>query len=73
MKLIAVNGQEYSSEALRDAISAAKGGSAPIELLVKSFNEYRTLPVAYHDGPLYPHLVRGTGADTLSELLAPRK
>jgi predicted metalloprotease with PDZ domain len=73
MKLLAVNGQEYSGESLKDAISAAKGGSAPIELLVKSFNEYRTLPVAYHDGPLYPHLVRGSGADSLSELLAPRK
>ena len=73
MKLIAVNGQEYSGEGLRDAIVAAKGAGTPIELLVKSFSEYRTLSVPYHDGAQYPHLVRGHGKDWLSELLAPRK
>jgi predicted metalloprotease with PDZ domain len=71
MKLIAVNGEEYSAEGLRDAIGAAKGGSTPIELLVKTFNEYRTLAVPYYGGLLYPHLVRTGAADTLSELLAP--
>ena len=73
MKLIAVNSQEYSGEGLKDAIVAAKGSGSPVELLVKSFNEYRTLSVPYHDGPQYPHLVRGSGTDSLSKLLAPKK
>jgi predicted metalloprotease with PDZ domain len=72
MKLIAVNGREYSGDVLRDAIAAAKDASAPLELLVKSFDEYRTLAVAYHDGLQYPHLVRAGGPDTLSQLLAAR-
>jgi predicted metalloprotease with PDZ domain len=59
--LIAVNGHAYKPDVLKDAIAAAKGGSAPIELLLKFQDEYRTIPVAYHDGPQYPHLVRIDG------------
>lgn len=73
MRIIAVNGQEFSGEALKDAVTAAKGASTPVELLVKNFNEYRTLSVAWHEGLRYPHLVRTSAADSLSQLLAPRK
>ena len=73
MKVIAVNGQEFSGDAIKDAVIASRSASAPVELLVKNFDEYRTLAVAWHDGLRYPHLVRSSAADSLSQLLAPRK
>lgn len=72
--LTAVNGQTYSRTVLRDAIAAAKGSKAPIELLLKYQGGYRTVPVDYHDGLQYPHLVRVAGTpDYLSEIIAARK
>jgi predicted metalloprotease with PDZ domain len=73
MELIAVNGRQYTPEALDAAIVAAHGTHAPIELLVKSADYYRTLSVAYFDGPRFPHLVRTPARpDTLSAVLQPR-
>ena len=72
--LVAVNGQAYSKDVLRDAIAAAKDGKAPIQLLLKYQGGYRTVPVDYHGGLQYPHLVRIDGRpDYLSEIIAPRK
>ncbi len=67
--LIAVNGHAYKSELLKDAITAAKSDNKPIELLIKHDDEYKTVPVDYHDGLQYPHLVRGSGADYLSGII----
>jgi len=74
MKVIAVNGKEYSSDAIKDAVAAAaKDKNQPVELLVKNFDEYKTLRIDYHDGLKYPHLERIEGkADRLSELLKAR-
>ena len=74
MKLVAVNGKEYSSDAIKDAVTAAaKDKNQPVELLVKNFDEYKTIRIDYHDGLKYPHLERITGkADRLSELLKAR-
>ena len=74
MKLVAVNGKEYSSDAIKDAVTAAsKDKSQPVELLVKNFDEYKTIRIDYHDGLKYPHLERINGkADRLSELLKAR-
>ncbi|MET3653243.1 M61 family metallopeptidase [Dyella japonica] len=74
MKVIAVNGKEYSSDAIKDAVTAAaKDKNQPVELLVKNFDEYKTLRIDYHDGLKYPHLERIEGkADRLSELLKAR-
>ncbi|GAP65208.1 glycyl aminopeptidase [Mizugakiibacter sediminis] len=72
--LVAVDGREYKAERLKDAITAAKTGQAPIELLIKSADSYRTVRVDYHDGLKYPHLERIPGApDRLSAILAPRR
>ena len=72
--LVAVNGQDYSSDALKGAIAAAKNSTAPIQLLLKYQGGYRTVSVDYHDGLQYPHLVRIDGTpDYLSEIMAPRK
>jgi predicted metalloprotease with PDZ domain len=74
MKLVAVNGKEYSSDAIKDAVTAAaKDKNQPVELLVKNFDEYKTLRIDYHDGLKYPHLERIQGKpDRLSELLKAR-
>ena len=73
MSVIAVNGHDYDADDLKDAITAAaKDNNATIELLVKNFDEYQTVRIAYHDGLKYPHLVRDTSKpDTLAELLKP--
>ena len=72
--LVAVNGQTYSNEVLKSAITAAKDNKAPIQLLLKYQGGYRTVMVDYHGGLQYPHLVRVEGTpDYLSEIIAPRK
>ncbi|MDE2140425.1 MAG: M61 family metallopeptidase, partial [Gammaproteobacteria bacterium] len=71
--LVAVNGHAYKPEILKDAIMAAKGGAAPIELLLKNQDEYRTLAVDYHDGLQHPHLERiADTPDYLSQIIAAR-
>ncbi|HWU78319.1 MAG TPA: peptidase M61 [Rhodanobacter sp.] len=72
--VVAVNGQTYSGEVLKDAIAAARDSKAPIRLLLKYQGELKTVPVAYHDGLQYPHLVRVPGTpDYLSRIIAARK
>jgi predicted metalloprotease with PDZ domain len=72
--LVAVNGEAYTRDVLKDAIAAAKGSKAPIQLLLKYQGTYRTVPVDYHDGLQYPHLVRVAGTpDYLGEIIAARK
>jgi len=69
MKLIAVNGRQYSAEILRDALKAGKSGTAPLELLVENTDYYKTYKLDYHGGERYPHLVRDDSKpDLLSEI-----
>ncbi|HET7655860.1 MAG TPA: peptidase M61, partial [Luteimonas sp.] len=71
--IVAVTGQAYDKDVLEDAVKAAKGGSAPIELLVRDFDRYRTVAVSYHDGLRYPHLERIEGTpDRLTAIFKPR-
>jgi predicted metalloprotease with PDZ domain len=74
MTVVAVNGHDYDPDALKEAVTAAaKDKSQPIELLVKDFDEYKTIRIDYHDGLKYPHLVRDTSKpDTLSTLFKAR-
>lgn len=72
--LIAVNSHTFTPERLQEAIVAAKGGSEPIELLVKDGDLYRNVRVDYREGLKYPHLERIAGAaDRLSAILEPRR
>ncbi|MGB8760886.1 MAG: M61 family peptidase [Candidatus Sulfotelmatobacter sp.] len=69
MKLIAVNGHQYSPEVLRDALRAGKSSTAPLELLVENTDYYKTYALDYHGGERYPHLVRDESKpDLLSEI-----
>jgi predicted metalloprotease with PDZ domain len=73
-QLLAVNGAAYSAEILKDAIRAAKGNSAPIELIVKNSERYRVINLNYHDGLRYPRLERDSATPArLDEIFAPRK
>lgn len=56
--LIAVNGRAYKSDLIKSAITAAKEAKRPIELLIKSDDQYRTASIAYDQGLRYPHLER---------------
>ncbi|WP_312598386.1 peptidase M61 [Brevundimonas sp.] len=72
--LVAVNGKAGSAEVLREAVTAAKGTEAPLDLLLKSGDRFRTVAFAYHDGLRYPRLERIEGTpDRLSDILAPRR
>jgi|UniRef100_UPI0035CAD119 predicted metalloprotease with PDZ domain len=71
--IVAVNGTAYSDTALKDAVTAAKGGKTPLELLVKSNDTIRPVSIDYHGGLRYPHLQKiGTGEAGLDRLLTPR-
>jgi predicted metalloprotease with PDZ domain len=72
--LVAVNGDAYSTDILKSAIAAAKDSKAPIQLLLKYQGRFRTVPVDFHGGLQYPHLVRVDGTpDYLSQIIAARK
>jgi predicted metalloprotease with PDZ domain len=58
LKIIAVNGDKYTAEILKDAITAAKSTTAPIELLVQNGGTFSTVKVNYHGGLRYPRLQR---------------
>lgn len=75
-RIVAVNGVAYDPETLRGAIAQAKGGSRPIELLVRRGDRFLTVPLAYAGGLRWPWLERapgGKGIAPLDQLLAPRR
>ena len=72
MKLVAVGDRAYSNDALREAITAAKGDAAPIRLTVENQGHVCTVEVNYHGGLRYPHLARIPGTpDYLDQVLSP--
>ena len=72
--LLAVNGRTFDGDGLKAAIKAAKSTNAPVKLLVKSGEVYRTLDLDWHGGLRYPRLEKvAKGQGTLDALLAPRK
>ncbi|MBU1385888.1 MAG: peptidase M61 [Alphaproteobacteria bacterium] len=73
-ELVAVGDRTASAEALRNAVTAAKGGSEPISLILKRGDAFRTVNIAWHDGLRYPRLVRIEGTrDRLADIFAPRR
>ena len=72
MQIVAVNNRQFTGTLLNDAIEAAKGTQAPIELIVVNTGVYRVVGLDYHDGVRFPHLERVDGTpDYLDEILAP--
>jgi predicted metalloprotease with PDZ domain len=58
MKIVAVNGAQYTSDGMRAAIDAAKAATAPIQLIVANGAQFTTVSVDYHGGLRYPHIER---------------
>jgi predicted metalloprotease with PDZ domain len=65
-QVIAVDGTAYTSDLVKNAVAKAKNSNAPIELLVKNGDRYRTIQFQYHSGLRYPRLERAAG--TLARL-----
>ncbi len=71
-KIIAVNGQIFSSDALRAAIRGAKGSTEPIHLIVQADSFVNLADIDYHDGERYPVLERVSGTpDYLDDITKP--
>jgi len=60
-KIIAINGNVFSNDALKTAVKQAKGTSEPIHFILQSDAFVTTADIDYHDGPRYPTLVRVDG------------
>ena len=72
MKIVAVNGREFTPDLLRTAIREAKGTTAPLEFIVENTGFYKIVPVDYHGGERFPVLTRVDGAqDRLDDILRP--
>lgn len=72
MKIIAVNGQEFSVSELTRAVRNAKSSTSPIVLLVSNSGYLKTHEINYHGGLRGPHLERVESTpDFLSEILKP--
>ncbi len=70
MKIIAVNGEQYSPDKLREAISNSKTVLNPIQFIVANGAQFKTMSMEYHDGLKFPHIERdGARPDYLSEIL----
>jgi predicted metalloprotease with PDZ domain len=72
MKVIAVNGRQFTPQVLHMALRAGTTSKEPIRLLVLNGEYYRTCTIDYHDGEKFPHLVREAGRpDLLDDVLKP--
>jgi len=72
-QILAINGIAYDADVLQDAIRAAQGTQAPIELIVKTGDRYMVAHLDYHDGLRYPHLERDASTPArLDDILAAR-
>lgn len=73
LTLLAVNGRAYKPEGLRQAIAANAAGQAPIELLLREGDLFRTVRIDWRGGLRYPRLERVAGTeDRLSAVLGRR-
>jgi predicted metalloprotease with PDZ domain len=73
MKILAVNGQEFSGDAFKEALTQAKDPKKPLSLIVKQGKAFRNVTLDYSGGLRYPRLEK-TGEDdgSLDMLLRPR-
>ena len=60
-KVMAVNGHVFSADALKEAVTAAKGNTEPIHLITQSDSLVNPVDIDYHDGLRFPRLVRAEG------------
>ncbi|MBI1359535.1 MAG: peptidase M61 [Alphaproteobacteria bacterium] len=63
-KILAVNGEAFDADTIRNAVAATKSGKG-LELLIKTGETYKTVKIDYAGGTRYPKLERIDGAPTL--------
>jgi len=72
MKIVAVNGRQYTTALMHDAIRNSKTSKSPIQLIVENTGYYRVVQIDYHGGELYPQLKRvDSKPDLLDQILEP--
>jgi predicted metalloprotease with PDZ domain len=72
-KILAVDGEAFSADGLKQAIKDSPTRQEPIQLIVQDKDEVRTVSIDYHGGPRYPALEKIAGAkSSLDDILAPR-
>jgi predicted metalloprotease with PDZ domain len=72
-ELLAINDRAYSDDALREAITAAKGGTVPLRLTVKRGDAVRVVSIPYAGGLRYPKFIKtGKAKGALDILLEPK-
>ena len=74
-KVLAVNGNTYDGDAIKEAVTAAKSGT-PLQLLVQRGSRIETVSIEYKDGLRYPWLERaapGKAPTGLDRLLMPKR
>jgi predicted metalloprotease with PDZ domain len=70
--LIAVNDRSWTPGILRTAVKSAVTNGAPIRLLVKDDDYFKTCNLDYHEGEKYPYLERDASKpDLLDDILKP--
>ena len=73
MTLVAVNQLAYKADRLKAVIGANTDGKAPIEMLLRDGERFKTVRIDWRGGQRYPVLERIEGqADLLKVLMAPR-
>ena len=71
LEIVAVNGLPYTDDILKDAVTAAKGTTAPTRLTVKNEFRVRDVTIQWNGGHRYPQLQKtGSGDGALDRLLA---
>ncbi|MBB5987707.1 M61 family metallopeptidase [Sphingobium lignivorans] len=72
-RIIAINGEEFSTDLLRSAIGATAEKRTPLSFIVKQDRQYRTITLDYSGGLRYPRLEKtGEGKTSLDRLLESR-
>ena len=72
-EIVAIGGEAFTPDVIRDAVTDAKDSTTPIELLVKRGDHFDTLELDYHGGLRYPWIEpKESGTQGLDRLLAPR-
>ena len=73
MQLVSLDGQPYSTQALRAAIVRAQKSGQPLRIQAQIDGVVELYTVGYDGGPKYPHLVRDPAkTDYLRQILAPK-
>jgi predicted metalloprotease with PDZ domain len=70
MRVVMVNGQEYSGDLLREEVRKTKTGRS-LELTVVNGRSIAKYKLKYHDGEKYPVLERNGQARLMDDILKP--